>query len=109
MDLLIDSFFSAIALVISLDREMVDIVAVSLKVSCYSTFSASLLGIPIGFVVAFESFRGKPRDLGLLLCPAGTDVVRLVPPLIVTEDEIDRCLELLGQALDRLGAGGSEK
>ena len=59
MDLLIDSFVSAIALVISLDKEMVDIVAVSLKVSCYSTLFASLLGIPIGFLVAFESFAGK--------------------------------------------------
>jgi tungstate transport system permease protein len=59
MDLLIDSFISAVALVISLDREMVDIVAVSLKVSGYSTFFASLLGIPIGFMVAFESFTGK--------------------------------------------------
>ena len=59
MDLLIDSFISAIALVISLDREMVDIVTVSLKVSGYSTFFASLLGIPIGFLVAFESFPGK--------------------------------------------------
>ncbi len=59
MDLLIDSFLSAISLVISLDREMVDIVVVSLKVSGYSTFFASLLGIPIGFLVAFESFAGK--------------------------------------------------
>ena len=59
MELLIDSFISAIALVISLDREMVDIVAVSLTVSCYSTFFASLVGIPIGFLVAFESFRSK--------------------------------------------------
>jgi tungstate transport system permease protein len=58
VELLIDSFISAIALVISLDKEMVGIVAVSLKVSCYSTFFASLLGIPIGFLVAFE-FRGK--------------------------------------------------
>ncbi len=59
MNLLIDSFISAISLVISLDREMVDIVVVSLKVSGYSTFFASLLGIPIGFLVAFESFPGK--------------------------------------------------
>jgi tungstate transport system permease protein len=59
MELLIDSFISAVALVISLDREMVDIVAVSLKVSCYSTLFASLLGIPLGFLVAFESFVGK--------------------------------------------------
>jgi tungstate transport system permease protein len=59
MELLIDSFISAIALVISLDQEMVDIVGVSLKVSVYSTLFASLLGIPLGFLVAFESFVGK--------------------------------------------------
>jgi ABC-type tungstate transport system substrate-binding protein len=45
MDLLIDSFVSAIALVISLDKEMVDIVGVSLKVSVYSTLFASLSGL----------------------------------------------------------------
>ena len=59
MDLLIDSFLSAIALVVSLDREMVDIVAVSLKVSGYSTLYAGLVGIPLGFFVAFESFPAK--------------------------------------------------
>jgi hypothetical protein len=53
MELLIDSFISAISLVISLDREMVDIVAVSLKVSCYSTRSVAIpLCLP-----AFWGFR----------------------------------------------------
>ena len=48
MNLLIDSFISAISLVISMDKEMINIVTVSLKVSGYSTLFASLLGIPIG-------------------------------------------------------------
>ena len=59
MDLLVDSFISAILLVISLDAEMVVIVGVSLKVSCTSTVFASLIGVPLGFIVAFGSFYGK--------------------------------------------------
>lgn len=59
MDLLIDSLLSALLLVASLDPEMVLIVAVSLKVSGSSTVLASLMGIPLGFFIAFESFAGK--------------------------------------------------
>jgi tungstate transport system permease protein len=42
-----------------MDPEMVSIVAVSLKVSATSTLLASLMGVPFGFLVAFESFPGK--------------------------------------------------
>lgn len=59
MDLLIDSFLSALLLVTSLDPEIVSIVGVSLKVSGTSTILASLMGVPFGFLVAFESFPGK--------------------------------------------------
>jgi tungstate transport system permease protein len=59
MDLLIDSFLSALLLVASLDTEIISIVAVSLKVSGTSTVIASLMGIPLGFFIAFESFAGK--------------------------------------------------
>lgn len=59
MDLLVDSFFSALLLVASFDPEIVSIVAVSLKVSGSSTVLASLMGIPLGFFIAFESFAGK--------------------------------------------------
>ena len=59
MDFLIDSFFSAILLVVSLDPEMVDIVSVSLKVSATSTLLAGLVGLPLGFCIAIESFPGK--------------------------------------------------
>ena len=59
MDLLIDSFLSAILLVVSLDPEMVAIVGVSLKVSCASTVFAAAIGIPLGFWVSFSDFSGK--------------------------------------------------
>lgn len=38
-------------------------------------------------------------DLGLLLVPAGPKVIRFVPPLIVTEAEVDRALQILSQVM----------
>ncbi len=59
MDFLIDSFFSALTLVWTLDADVFAIVGVSLKVSTSSTILASLLGVPLGFMIAFESFPGR--------------------------------------------------
>jgi tungstate transport system permease protein len=66
MDLLLDSFLSAISLVVSMDAEMVAIIGVSLKVSCASTVLAALIGVPLGFVVAFGRFSGKHMTITLL-------------------------------------------
>jgi tungstate transport system permease protein len=66
MNLLTDSLISALHLVVSLDAEMVSIVFVSLKVSSTSTLVASLIGIPLGFFIAFKSFPGKPLVLTIL-------------------------------------------
>jgi len=59
MDLLTDSFISAILLIASLDPEVFSIVWVSLKVSGISTLFASLMGAPLGFLIAYSSFKGK--------------------------------------------------
>jgi acetylornithine/N-succinyldiaminopimelate aminotransferase len=40
------------------------------------------------------------RDKGLIVTVAGSDVVRLTPPLIVSDAEIDRALEILGDVLN---------
>ncbi|MBE9543869.1 MAG: ABC transporter permease [Proteobacteria bacterium] len=66
MDLLIDSFISAILLVVSMDAEMVAIVGLSLKVSCVSTALASVIGVPLGFVIAFGKFVGKRMTITVL-------------------------------------------
>jgi tungstate transport system permease protein len=66
MDLLIDSFVSAIMLVVSLDAEMIAIVGVSLNVSLASTMFAGLIGIPLGFTVAFGDLPGKRMMITLL-------------------------------------------
>lgn len=59
MSFFLDSFFSAIAMVIALDPEMVEIVIVSLRVSCVSTLTATLAGVPLGFFIAYSAVPGK--------------------------------------------------
>lgn len=59
MGFLLDSLISAFQLVLALDKELLSIVWVSIKVSTFSTLLASLIGVPIGVTIAFESFRGK--------------------------------------------------
>lgn len=59
MNLLLDSFVAAIDLIFSFDPEMVAIVWVSLKVSIISTCVASVMGVPLGFSIAFSKWSGK--------------------------------------------------
>ena len=41
-------------------------------------------------------------DSGLLLAPAGPKVLRFVPPLIVSQDEVDRAVDILEEAIEQL-------
>jgi acetylornithine/N-succinyldiaminopimelate aminotransferase len=41
----------------------------------------------------------RALDAGLLLCTAGPDVVRLLPPLVATEAELTRGLEILDEVI----------
>lgn len=59
MSFLIDSFLSAVLLIWSLDPGLLEIIGVSLKVSCTSTLIASVLGVPGGFIIAFSEFPMK--------------------------------------------------
>ena len=58
-------------------------------------------GMMIGFVV-----EGSPKDYlhacadsGLLVLTAGKDVIRLLPPLTISYDEIDKGVEILASVL----------
>ena len=52
-------------------------------------------GRPVGEVVL------KSMDEGLLVITAGSDVLRLVPPLVITEDHVDEMVERLERALTK--------
>ena len=44
----------------------------------------------------------KAMENGLLLVPAGPKVVRFVPPLIVTEEDVDQAAEILDKSIGQL-------
>ncbi len=62
-------------------------------------------GLMIGIAVTCPPDRVKELCLerGLLVLTAGSDVVRLLPPLVIPDGEIDRGLGLLKDALDAAG------
>ena len=39
------------------------------------------------------------RERGLLVCTAGAQVIRVVPPLVVTREELERAVAILGEVL----------
>jgi tungstate transport system permease protein len=59
MEFLVDSFLSSAVLIGSMDSELMEVVGLSLKLSCTSTFLASIVGVPAGFFIAFREFHGK--------------------------------------------------
>jgi tungstate transport system permease protein len=97
MDLLLDSFISAILLLKSLDAELFAIVLVSLKVASSSTLLASFIGIPAGFAIAFKEFPGKRIVITILntLLALPTVVVGLFVYAFISRRGIFGPLDLL--------------
>ncbi|MCF6188335.1 MAG: ABC transporter permease [Desulfobulbaceae bacterium] len=97
MSLLLDSLKSALSLLISLDPELLNIVGVSLSVSCSSTLIASLAGIPGGFFIAHSNFYGKRLVLTCLntLLALPTVVIGLLVYSFISRRGILGPLELL--------------
>jgi acetylornithine/N-succinyldiaminopimelate aminotransferase len=74
------------------------------------------LGLPtikgtrgLGLMIGVEIIGAKPSDIakalinaGLLVLTAGTDAIRLLPPLTISYEEIDKGLEILQRTISRL-------
>ena len=66
MEYLFSAFINALKMIFSLDREMMGVTLVSLKVSVASTILATAAALPFGFLVATREFPGR-RLLIILL------------------------------------------
>jgi len=97
MDFLIDSVLSAFLLLWSFDPDLYFIVYVSLKVSFFSTLLSSLLGVPSGFLIAYNDFRGKRAVITILnsLLALPTVVVGLVVYAFISRKGLLGILDLL--------------
>lgn len=97
MGFLIDSLFSAIYMLWSLDPELYYIIYVSLKVSLSSTAVASILGIPAGILISLSNFRLKNGLVTVLnsLMALPTVVVGLTVYAFISRRGILGMLDLL--------------
>ncbi|MDK9707003.1 MAG: ABC transporter permease [Desulforhopalus sp.] len=66
MELLFESFKAALQLMMAWDQELLVIVGCSLKVSGLATLFATIIGLPLGFTIAFTTFPGKRFTLTCL-------------------------------------------
>ena len=72
-----EAFALALRLVLSLDADLVEIVALSLRVSLSATVLALLVGLPVGALVAIGRFPGRGAVLVLMNALMG------LPPVVV--------------------------
>jgi acetylornithine aminotransferase len=49
-----------------------------------------------------KDLTGRVLDKGLLINNPAADVIRLTPPLVITDPEIDRALDTLKEAWDEI-------
>jgi tungstate transport system permease protein len=72
-----ESFALALALMAGLDAHLVDIVALSLRVSLTATLIAACIGLPLGAAIAVERFPGRAAVVATLNALMG------LPPVVV--------------------------
>ncbi len=72
-----DAFATALGLIAALDRDLVEIVGLSLRVSLTAVALAALVGLPLGAVVALIRFPGRRAVAALL------DALMGLPPVVV--------------------------
>ena len=72
-----EAFSLALALALSGDADLIEIVGLSLRVSLTATFIACAIGLPLGALVAVTRFRGREALLVLINALMG------LPPVVV--------------------------
>jgi tungstate transport system permease protein len=77
MELIFDGIRTALALLVSLDREVLAVTLLSLEISCCATLVSLFLGIPAGVFLALSDFPGRR------LCVSIVNTGMGLPPVVV--------------------------
>ncbi|HIJ94526.1 MAG TPA: ABC transporter permease [Desulfuromonadales bacterium] len=77
MELIFDGIRTALALIASLDREVLAVTLLSLEISCCATVFSLLLGVPVGVILALADFPGRRLVVSLVNTGMG------LPPVVV--------------------------
>ena len=77
MDLILEGLLKAFHLIISLDREVLEITWLSLKVSGTATLISIVIGVSLGMIIALSTFPGKKLLIAVINTGMG------LPPVVV--------------------------
>jgi len=77
MEFLAEAFKKALFLIINLDKELLEIIFLSLRVSFSALIIASIFGIPLGAFLGMKKFPGKNAIIIFLNTGMG------LPPVVV--------------------------
>jgi tungstate transport system permease protein len=77
MELILEGIYTALALIFSLDREVLAVTLLSLKISSCATLASLIIGIPIGVFLALSDFPGRRLVISLVNTGMG------LPPVVV--------------------------
>lgn len=77
MELILDGIRTALKLIFSLDREVLAVTLLSLKISGCATLASLLIGIPAGVALALSDFPGRRLVISLVNTGMG------LPPVVV--------------------------
>jgi len=77
MELILDGILTALSLIFSLDREVMAVTLLSLKISSCATLASLIIGIPAGVLLALTDFPGRRLVISLVNTGMG------LPPVVV--------------------------
>jgi len=77
MDLILDGIYTSLTLIFSLDREVLAITLLSLKISGCATLASLTIGVPVGVFLALSDFPGRRLVISLVNTGMG------LPPVVV--------------------------
>ena len=75
MDLLMDSLYTAVQLILSGNQDVLEVALRTITISITSTFISSLIFVPVGGFISFYHFRGKNLIITIINTLFGTPTV----------------------------------
>ena len=77
MDIYWDSIFTAINLIVSFDKKLIEVFFLSFKVTIIALFISCLIGLPLGTFLATQTFKGRNLLIGII------NSLMSLPPVVV--------------------------
>ena len=77
MEIYWNSIYTAIQLIFTLDKKLIEILALSIKVTFTALLISSILGLPLGTFLAIQKFKGRAFIVGII------NSLMALPPVVV--------------------------